>query len=206
MLKIESQKKDLNESNQDVYDAMNRKKLGVPAAPMGNPLDDLEQFEMPAPNELPDVPSPDVPTPNAPYRQGGYEQSPIDVSDFSIPQTGSNVSQPQVSSDYIQQIAEGVIEEKWDDLMSKVGDIRLWKDKIDNDITSIKQEIVRTQNHFENLQKAVLGKVGEYNENIININTEMKALEKVFEKIIQPLTSNIKELDKITNRLKTKKV
>jgi len=198
VLKIEEpQKKELKESNQDVYDTINQKKAGVPAAPVGNPLDELEQFEMPAPNAPSDVPSPQQSVPEPPS---------ANVQDFSAPSMSSSLPQPQVSSDYIQQIAEEVVEEKWDDLMSKVGDIRLWKDKIDNDITSIKQEILRTQNHFASLQKAVLGKVSEYNENILNINTEMKALEKVFEKIIQPLTSNIKELNRITNKLKTKKV
>ena len=202
MLKIEEpRKKYLKESNQDVYDAVNQKKVGIPAAPAGNPLDELEQFEMPTSNELSDAPAP-----VSSHRQSVPESYSENVPDFSSPPMGSNFSQPQVSSDYIQQIAEEVVEEKWDDLMSKVGDIRLWKDKIDNDITSIKQEIMRTQNHFANLQKAVLGKVSEYNENILNINTEMKSLEKVFEKILQPLVSNIKELGRITSKLKTKKV
>ena len=206
MLKIEEPQKNPKKSNQDVYDAVNQDKVGAPAAPVGNPLDELEQFEMPAPNEPSDVPAPSAPA--APSQFGAPEPPSANVPDFSAPSMGmgSNLQQPQISSDYIQQIAEEVVEEKWDDLMSKVGDIRLWKDKIDSDITSIKQEIVRTQNHFANLQKAVLGKVSEYNENILNINTEMKALEKVFEKIIQPLTTNIKELNRITNKLKTKKV
>jgi len=104
----------------------------------------------------------------------------------------------------IQEITESVVEEKWDELMDKVGDLRLWKEKINSDMTSIKQEILRTQNRFENLQAAVLGKVHDYNENIININNEMKALEKVFEKILQPLTENVKELSKITDKLKKK--
>jgi len=34
----------------------------------------------------------------------------------------------------------------------------------------------------------------------------MKSLEKVFEKILQPMTQNIKELDRITSKLKTKKI
>lgn len=197
MLKIEEQNP--KKSNKDVYDAVNQEKVGAPAAPAGNPLDELEQFEMPAPSAPSEVPT-------SPSQSNVPEPPSADVPDFSAPSMGQSLPQPQISSDYIQQIAEEVVEEKWDDLMSKVGDIRLWKDKIDNDITSIKQEIVRTQNHFENLQKAVLGKVGEYNENILNINTEMKALEKVFEKIIQPLTENIKELNRITNKLKTKKI
>jgi len=199
VLKIEEPQKNPKKSNQDVYDAVNQKKAGPPAAPVGSPLEELEQFEMP---------SPEAPTaPQTPSPQSGVPEPPsADVPSFSAPSMGSSMPSPQISTDYIQQVAEEVVEEKWDDLMSKVGDIRLWKDKIDNDITSIKQEIIRTQNHFSSLQKAVLGKVSEYNENILNINTEMKALEKVFEKIIQPLTENIKELGKITNKLKTKKV
>lgn len=195
MLRIEEQKKP-KKSNQDIYDAVNQKKSAPSANPVNNPLDELDQFEMPSP-EAPttQTPSPEVPEPPS-YSAPSYPAPSIEPS----------IQQPQVSTDYIQQIAEEVVEEKWDDLMSKVGDIRLWKDKIDGDITAIKQEIMRTQNHFANLQKAVLGKVSEYNENIININTEMKSLEKVFEKIIQPLTNNIKELNKITNKLKTKKV
>ena len=42
--------------------------------------------------------------------------------------------------------------------------------------------------------------------NILNINNEMKAFEKVFEKILNPMTENIRELSRITNKLKTKKI
>jgi len=205
VLRIEDPKK-IKKSNQDVYDAVNQDKVQPPATPVGNPLDDLDQFEMPSipspQSETSEAPSPEIPSPQSETS----EEPSYGASSYPAPSTEPSFQQPQISTDYIQQIAEEVVEEKWDELMSKVGDIRLWKDKIDNDITSIKQEIMRTQNHFANLQKAVLGKVSEYNENIININTEMKSLEKVFEKILQPLTSNIKELSKITNKLKTKKV
>tara|TARA_Y100000034_G_scaffold135665_1_gene208531 strand:- start:2670 stop:3290 length:621 start_codon:yes stop_codon:yes gene_type:complete len=206
VLKIPEEKK-LNESpkksNQDVYDAVNQKKAEPVASPVApNPLDELEQFEMPAR----EAPSP-AGQPSAPSPQSEVPEAPsYDTPNYSAPSMGPSFQQPQISTDYIQQLAEEVVEEKWDDLMSKVGDIRLWKDKIDGDIVSIKQEIMRTQNHFANLQKAVLGKVSEYNENILNINTEMKSLEKVFEKILQPLTMNIKELNKITSKLKTKKI
>ncbi len=192
VLKIEKVPK---RSNQDIYDAVNQNRIQPPPSPV-NPLDELDQFEMPsqqddipAPSqglEVPEPPSYNVPNYSAPSFQQSFQQ------------------QPQVSSDYVQKIVESVVEEKWDDIISKVGDIRLWKDKMEGDITSIKQEILRTQNHFENLQKAVLGKVSEYNDNIININTEMKSLEKVFEKILQPMTENIKELSRITEKLKVK--
>ena len=44
--------------------------------------------------------------------------------------------------------------------------------------------------------------MNEYNDSVISVTTEMKALEKVLERIINPLTTNIKDLSKITNDLK----
>ena len=191
-------------SNQDIYDAVNQRKIQPPASPIDNPLDELDEFEMPSP----DVPSPRGKIPSFESSSGLEIPEPpsYDMHPYSSQPFGQPVSQPQVSADYIQQIAEEIVQEKWDDVMNKVGDIRLWKDRMENEVTSIKQEILRTQDHFSDLQKAVLGKVNEYNENILNVNNEMKALEKVFEKIIGPMTENIRELSRITNKLKTKKV
>lgn len=105
-------------------------------------------------------------------------------------------------TDRVHEIAEAIINEKWQELLSSVGNIAVWKEKVDTNILSIKQEIVRINERFDNLQNAVLGKVKEYDVDMKNVHTEMKALEKVFEKIIEPLTSNVKELGKITKELR----
>ena len=60
------------------------------------------------------------------------------------------------------------------------------------------------EERFENLQKAILGRVEDYNRTISTVGTEMKALEGVLERILQPLVSNIKELSRITEDLKKK--
>lgn len=115
---------------------------------------------------------------------------------------------PELSVDsttgQIEEIAESIVDEKWEDFLEKIGDINLWKENVNNELISVKQEIIRTQDRFTNLQRAILGKVNEYNQSISNISTEMKALEQVFQKILQPLTSNIKELSRITEKLKKK--
>ena len=111
-------------------------------------------------------------------------------------------SSERASFDVIEEIAESIISEKWENLVKNVGDLKLWKERIDTDITGIKQEILRTQSRLENLQTAVMGKVSEYGERITNISAELKALEKVMEKIINPLTKSVKDLQKVTERLK----
>ena len=86
--------------------------------------------------------------------------------------------------------------------MGNVGNLAVWKEKVNNDVVSIKQELIRLEERFEQLQNAVIGRVKDYDEGIRSVHTEMKALEKVFEKILEPLTSNIKELTRITQELK----
>jgi len=173
----------------------------------GNILDSLEQFNTPDKN----VKKPNYESKKTEEELEEEAPSPWDkeerTQNYSFEQTPQPMQQyyqpPQQSStEQIQEIAESIIEEKWQEFMSQMGDFDIWRDRVNREIGSVKQELIRTQDRFNNLQKAVLGKVSDYNENILDIGTEMKALEKVFEKILDPLTANIKELERITNKLK----
>jgi len=116
----------------------------------------------------------------------------------------SQISPQRQTIEQIEEIAESIIDEKWDELMADVGDITIWKEKTTDEIEAIKQEVIRLRNSFENLQVGVIGKVNEYNKNIGNVSAEMKALTQLFQKIIEPLTSNVKELGRITQAMKKK--
>ncbi|MBU2640105.1 MAG: hypothetical protein KKG75_05385, partial [Nanoarchaeota archaeon] len=59
-----------------------------------------------------------------------------------------------------------------------------------------------TRNQLENLQTAMIGKVETYNKSVTSMGAEMKALSKVMEKIMMPLSMNIKELSRITEKFK----
>ena len=111
----------------------------------------------------------------------------------------------EASSEKIQEIVETIVEEKWEDLLAKVGDLNLWKESVNNDLEAIKQELLRTQERFNNLQAALVGKVTDYSRNISDMNAEMKALEQVLKNILEPLTTNVKELSRITSQFKKKK-
>lgn len=106
------------------------------------------------------------------------------------------------SIEQIEEIAESIISEKIDELSVNINDLSLWREKTATEIEAIKQEILRIRNHFENLQTSMLGKVEDYRRSITDVNIEMKTLSKVLEKILQPLTENVKELSRITERLK----
>ena len=106
--------------------------------------------------------------------------------------------------DQIQAMVESIIDERWQEVVANVGDITIWKSRINDDVTAVKQEILRTQKRIDELQKVVLGKVEEYGQGVRDVGSDMRALEKVFEKIVNPLTQSVKELSKITKDMKKK--
>ncbi len=157
----------------------------------------------------------DVPSPSDEETLSAHEKA---IEDSSMPTTSyaeTNYSygqQPQypgggsqIDMERVHEIIEAIVSEKWQDVMGSVGNLAVWKEKVNNDIISIKQELVRLEERFEQLQGAVLGRVKDYDEGVRGIHTEMRALEKVFERILEPLTTNIKELNRITQELKKPK-
>ena len=107
--------------------------------------------------------------------------------------------------DDVETLIEQIIDEKWKTTIDRIGNLDVWKERIRTDVVSIKQELIRLEHRFENIEKAVLGKISQYDRNIVNIGNEMKVLEQVFQKIMTPLTTNIKELSRITKELKGEK-
>ncbi len=126
------------------------------------------------------------------YHPQAWSQQPFS---YQSPALGS-------STEDIEEITESVIEEKWQRMMEEFGDIIAWKEKTTTEIEAVKQELMRLENRFENMQTSVMGKVREYSEGVSDVGIEIKALGKLLSNIISPLTSNVKELERIIKGLK----
>jgi len=119
--------------------------------------------------------------------------------------TFSSEAPARASYEMVEEIVESVVKEKWDDMIKNVGDIKLWKERMQVDTNAIKQEILRMQDRMDSLQKSLIGKLTDYDQGVKEIGTEIKALEQVLQKIIGPLTKNIKELEKVTEEIKKRR-
>lgn len=142
----------------------------------------------------------DIPLPD----QAEASQAAPQQQQYSSYQQPQYQAAPSVNYDQIQVLVEQIVEEKWKDMMRSVGDIPVFKARVSDDMEAVKQELMRTQKRLEDLQMAVMGKVKEYNDSVMGIGNDMKALEQVFSKIMEPLVNNVKELDRITQELKKK--
>jgi len=165
-----------------IFDALNQADIkgGVESVPMTQNDFNADELQNPA-----RVPPDAVPSPIAPM--GG--PPPMDSG-----QGGS--------LERIEEIAEAIIDEKWNEIVNSVNKIIDWKDRTESKISRIEQMLVDMKQEFDNLTKGVLGKIGEYDQNLTNIGAEIKAMDKVFQKVLPTLTENVHALDQITKKIK----
>jgi len=169
-----------------IFDALNQADIkgGVESVPMAqndfNPNDMQNPARMPPDTAPPPMNSP--PPMNAPM--------------------GAPMGDGGNSLERIEEIAEAIIDEKWNEIVNSINKIIDWKDRTEARISRIDQQISDMKQDFDNLTKGVLGKIGEYDQNLTNIGSEIKAMDKVFQKVLPTLTENVHALDTITKNLK----
>jgi len=147
-----------------------------------------------------------------PMRGPGGSQglnAPQGGDSFDMPQSpgdmGQNYSQAvewAPAEDKIHEIAEAIINEKWTELIDRVNKIIDWKDSVENRMGKMEQQLADISHAFDKLHEGVLGKIADYDRSVMNLGTEIKALEKVFQKILPGFVENVNELSRITSRVK----
>ncbi len=112
---------------------------------------------------------------------------------------------PEQKTESFEEIAESIVEEKWHELTRDLGKMNEWKELINSRLDKVEQNLVDLKSDVENLHKAVVAKIGDYDKNLLDVGTEIKAMEKVFQKVLPTLTDNINELSRITKKVKGQK-
>jgi hypothetical protein len=104
---------------------------------------------------------------------------------------------PQVDKDQIEEVAEAIIDEKWKEFEEDLKVLIGWKEKTESKVNKFEQEIADLSSSLNSLHKSIMGKVSEYDKNITNVGTEIKAMEKVFQKVLPSLTENVNKLERM---------
>ena len=150
---------------------------------------------------------------------GGFEPAPEQVEEgmqdygqsyqqypqpqYQTIQTPSEIQSPvSIDEERIQEVAEAIIDEKWQDLAKDIRSVIEWKERSEDRIAKIEQQILDLRLNIDNLTKAIMSKVTSYDQNIVDVGTEVKAMEKVFQKILPSLTESVKKLDRMTKDVK----
>ena len=132
---------------------------------------------------------------NAPQQNFPEHQAP--PQQFEQP-----LQQHQVDKEQIEEMAEAIIDEKWKEFEEDIKIIIDWKEKTEARVNQIEQRVKDLANGLDSLHKSLVGKISQYDRNIMDVGTEIKAMEKVFQKILPSLTENVNKLDRITKSSK----
>lgn len=134
--------------------------------------------------------------PATPTGPGAFPEMPE-----GIPETAPS-ARPSAG---FEEIAETIVEEKWTELTKELTKFSEWKETTDSRVDRIEQSIADLKSDLDNLHKAIVSKIGEYDTNLLDVGTEIKAMEKVFQKVLPELTSSVQELGRITKTAKAAK-
>ncbi len=134
--------------------------------------------------------------------------SPMEPSssqmNFSAPHAGHSPLPPMTDKQAeIEELVESIIEEKWEEIAKDINRIIGWKNKVESKLSTIEQDFNSLKEEFDKLHNAVIGKIGEYDKNILNVGAEVKAMEKVFSKVLPVFTENVSELSRISDNFKS---
>jgi len=137
----------------------------------------LSKTEQPQKLEpAPPEPEP-IPTPQPTYQEPQIQQ--IQTPAITEYEMSNRDLQEQ-----IEIISESVIAEKWKEFLKSIGDINSWKSNTDSRLINLQKDMKKTQTEIENLKESILNKIDTYQESISEVNAEMKALEKLFKKLL----------------------
>jgi len=151
----------------------------------------------------PDMGMPDQYSQQGEYSQEEYPPEQYPPEDYSQEQyaqpTGGAPNQSyQTDKQMIEEIAEAIVEEKWAEKKKEIDKVAEWKENVASTLIQLQQQIDDVKASFDSMQKAMLGKISEYDENLTNVGTEIKAMEKVFSKVLPSLTESVNKLGRIS--------
>ena len=100
----------------------------------------------------------------------------------------------------IEEITEGIIDEKWDELIVEVRKIVDWKEKVETKQIAMMHDLNKLKEDFTVLHQGVLGKLETYDERMRDVGTELQAVGKVFKDVVPEFVENVKELSRISKK------
>jgi len=102
--------------------------------------------------------------------------------------------------DNTEEIVESIVDEKWRSVSKDISKFRDWQDIADSRLDKFEQGLKDLREDVESLHKAIVSKVSEYDKSLMDVGTEIKAMEKVFSKVVPDLTQSVSKLSQMAGK------
>ena len=129
-----------------------------------------------------------------------YQQPQFQSQNFEAPK---EIHVPaSIDEERIQEVTEAIIDEKWEEFAGDIKRVIEWKEKSEDRIAKLEQQLIDIRLSIDSLTKSIMAKVSAYDQNIVDVGTEVKAMEKVFQKVLPSLTESVNKLDRMAKGYK----
>lgn len=143
----------------------------------------------------------------APAMEESMQQIPSSFQPSTMPSAQAAESYQEYYPEYtpgsdmetVNEIADQIVEEKTTQIKKQIESFTKFREEIAFDVEKINERLLKVENTLNELQMAIIGKIGEYGRDIQNISKEMHATQDSFSKILNPLTDNIRQMQKINS-------
>lgn len=116
-------------------------------------------------------------------------------------------SVPAASSDEerIQEIAEEIIAERWEEIIANIKKVIDWKNRSEERLNKMEADIEALKEQMSNLNESVLRKIKEYDNHLVEFSSNFRAMENVFKDVLPEFTQSVQLLSSYVEELKPKK-
>jgi DNA-binding transcriptional MerR regulator len=175
-------------SLQSIRDALTQadiKKNAVGPMPELPPLPG-EEFATPAEevSEEPVIPVRAGPGLNAPM---SYQTAPVKEG-------------PKIEE--MERILEEIVDERWKDVTSKFSEFESARVKNETRVDELSKRVSELSSRIDEISNVVMGKVDEYKRTMEDVDVEIKALEKVMQKLVPSMAEQVRDLKDVVGGLK----
>ena len=108
-----------------------------------------------------------------------------------------------ITIEEIEEVVESIIEERWKEVSENIKKVVTWKHLMEERFDRMDQDIKNIKENFNELYKAVVGKVGDYDQNLMKVGAELKAMERVFSQVLPTFTENVNDLSRVAEDIKS---
>ncbi len=142
----------------------------------------------------------------APAMEEPMQQIPSSYQPSTMPSPQTSESYQEYYPEYtpgsdietVNEIADHIVEEKTIQIKKQIESFIKFREEIALDVEKMNERLLKLENTLNELQMAIIGKVGEYGKDIQNIAKEIHATQDSFSKILNPLTDNIRQMQKMS--------
>lgn len=148
------------------------------------------------------IQQPTIENPSGQETQQVTNQQDLNQIAKSLQQDTTKLPTKEEIHEMIDETVEKIIEERWEKLLSSVQKVVSWKESQEKQLNDLQENLKDFKENFEKLDTKLTNKISSYDRDILDVNSEIKALEKVFQKITPTLVNNVNELAKIADELR----